>query len=1088
MADRRERVIFDATDNLSPAMMRMAAASKVLDKSLDGTGRSAKSMGRNVDTSSRDVDRATNSIDRYSGRLGMLLAGLTAVGPALIPLGGAGLQAITGLANQFGFAATGAATALVAFQGVGDALKALNTARLEPTTANLTKAQIAMEQISPAAQDLAKQLHNMTPMFKELRDHAATSFFPGLTEGLTELSAAAPRAASLLDTIGSTLGEIAAEGGASMASDRWGGFLDFIEAEAPDALHDLATATGNTTHALAGMWMAFSPVNNQFSDGLVAATERLDTWAAGLSSNKSFQGFLDYLEENGPAAASAIGSINDMLVSLTAATAPLGGPTLRIIAAFADAIAAIADSPLGTPLIALAQLASVAKLTSAAYTKAAASVARFNATAMGSRSALPAMNAGLKSAQRNVGILATGFATAGARTERETARMARASQSLKSTMGKAGVAAGGMAVAMSPLPEKLGLSNTALMTMMGSLGGPWGYAIGASIGLLSDFAAANDDLAAAAKRARKAVDGTEAEQADALKASAEQFEEANNPSSLMGKFAKLQRDLPGPLGYTLGIIPKVMNDNAYDGALKDQKALIDAMKKSRAELDALKPGLATAFGSDVAGAATRSVLEFNQAVTRANEILAQRGGMRAFEASLDAAADAIKRNGQNLDINTKKGRENEAALDQIAASALKVTENMEAADRAPVLARARNQIIKTATAMGMGKQAAAELAAKLLQLDRQKVQPKIDVNANPAIAGVAILQGKLSQLRDKTITIYTRSVTTSQKQKNPASGLDGMLNPQRRAYGGAINGPGGPRDDLIPLMASNGEHIIPADEVQAAGGQSAIYRLRAAIRSGSAPRFADGGAVGDWIEDGLEDLEYFANGGAVKRRGKKGNKRGGKGPAAALRRLEAAADRAHDALDAETKKRDEATSSWQNLGDSIKGTLTSDLFGDKSAGWAWMSAADRNAKMTGDVFSKLQFDIGQSSLWSSLSANLGSRGVSGQALQALFEQGGVEGLQAMAGLDNASLARYQALFDQRAASIAATATASSDRIWSAEINRLNAQVATLTKTANQADKKVAAAKKAGKKKNASVAGQLAGGAKAAKARAKHKRK
>lgn len=1087
VADRRERVIFDATDNLSPAMIRMAASAKVLDKSLDGTGRSATSMGRDMDGSAKDTDRAAASIDRFSGRLGLLLSGLTAVGPALIPLGAGSVQVITGLASQFGFAAAGAGAALLAFQGVGEALKAVNAAALEPSSANLTKAQLAMEQISPAARDLVNQLHDLTPQFHMLRDAAASNFFPGVADGLDQLATAAPRAAEVLSVISATMGDLTKDTAESLTSGRWTEFANFIEAEAPTALNDLAAATGNTAHAVAGMWMAFTPANNQFSRGLVDATARLDAWAAGLSSNESFQGFIEYLQENGPAAASAIGSINDMLVSLTAATAPLGGPTLRVIAAFADVIAAIADSPLGTPLIAMTQLAAVTKLTTAAYVKAAGAVTRFNASAAGSRSALPAMNAGLKNAGRNVGILAAGFGTAGARTERESARMRAAGRGLVTTFGKAGAAAAGMAVAMSPLPEKLGLSNTAMFSMAGMMAGPWGVAVGAGVGLVTDLASANDNLASAAKSARAAMNGTAKEQEDALAKFRQGLKDAQNPDDFMGKAAKQLREL-GPLGGVAGAyLNKQFGDSLGDGAALEAK-----VRKTQAALAALRPELTATFGYDVAATATRSVTEFNNAVLRANEILSGRAGMRDFEAAIDAASESIKKNGRNLDINTQKGRDNQAALDQIAASALKVTENMSAANRAPVLARARNQIIAAGRAMGMTRKAAADLAAKLLQLNGANAKPSIKLaGGQAAIAGVNALQVKINALHGKQIDVVTRFASVGAR-----AGL-------ARADGGAVFGPGGPRDDLIPARLSNGEHVLTAAEVQAAGGQGAIYRMRAAIRSGNAPRFADGGAVlEDWLDAGIEDLEYFANGGAVKRRGgkRRGRRGRGDGKGGALARLEAAADAAKDALEAETRARDNVTSSWDSLNDSVKNTLTSPLFSERGEGWAWMSTADRNGRMTGDVFSKLQFDIGQAQQWSALSASLGSRGVSGAALQALFEQGGVQGLQAMSGLDNAALAKYQALFDQRAALVGSAGAGSATQVYGAELDRLNAHVATLTAASAAADKRVDAAKTAArnaKKKakkttatsaTAAVAAQMAGGAKAAKGRAKHKRK
>jgi hypothetical protein len=63
-----------------------------------------------------------------------------------------------------------------------------------------------------------------------------------------------------------------------------------------------------------------------------------------------------------------------------------------------------------------------------------------------------------------------------------------------------------------------------------------------------------------------------------------------------------------------------------------------------------------------------------------------------------------------------------------------------------------------------------------------------------------------------------------------------------RAYGGPIVGPGGPRDDLVPIMGSNGEHMWTADEVRAAGGHEEMYRLRRAVLNGTL-RLAEGGPV-----------------------------------------------------------------------------------------------------------------------------------------------------------------------------------------------------------------------------------------------------
>ncbi|MGY2060380.1 hypothetical protein ACW9HQ_36420, partial [Nocardia gipuzkoensis] len=63
------------------------------------------------------------------------------------------------------------------------------------------------------------------------------------------------------------------------------------------------------------------------------------------------------------------------------------------------------------------------------------------------------------------------------------------------------------------------------------------------------------------------------------------------------------------------------------------------------------------------------------------------------------------------------------------------------------------------------------------------------------------------------------------------------------AGGGPVVGPGGPTDDLIPAMLSNGEHVLTAEEVAELGGHGGVYRLRALARRGQLA-FAEGGAVG----------------------------------------------------------------------------------------------------------------------------------------------------------------------------------------------------------------------------------------------------
>ncbi len=99
-------------------------------------------------------------------------------------------------------------------------------------------------------------------------------------------------------------------------------------------------------------------------------------------------------------------------------------------------------------------------------------------------------------------------------------------------------------------------------------------------------------------------------------------------------------------------------------------------------------------------------------------------------------------------------------------------------------------------------------------------------------------------------TVYVNVVNREMGSGAGASIRGGLT----RATGGEVVGPGTGTSDSIPARLSNGEHVWTAAEVDAAGGQAAMYRARGLVRSG-ALKFAKGGAVGN--------AAAFADGGEV---------------------------------------------------------------------------------------------------------------------------------------------------------------------------------------------------------------------------------
>jgi TP901 family phage tail tape measure protein len=136
--------------------------------------------------------------------------------------------------------------------------------------------------------------------------------------------------------------------------------------------------------------------------------------------------------------------------------------------------------------------------------------------------------------------------------------------------------------------------------------------------------------------------------------------------------------------------------------------------------------------------------------------------------------------------------------------------------------------------------------------------PEIDIDTSEASARLTAVGDMLDNLHDvqAEVDVETANATrdlnawiAKNASRNITVSVRGVRTPQL-AGGGGVSGPGTGTSDSVPALLSNGEHVFTASDVQKAGGQDAMYRLRGAIQSGML-RFAGGGAVGG------HSLEYW---------------------------------------------------------------------------------------------------------------------------------------------------------------------------------------------------------------------------------------
>lgn len=477
-----------------------------------------------------------SSAHTASGRTRMLVEALGAVAPAVAPIGATAVPVISGLASAMGFAAVAGVGLVTAFQGVGDALKYVRQAELDPTTEHIEKAQLALQAIGEDAALFVFKMRDMSDEFARVRDQAAKGLFPGLIDSLDEMQSILPRLEDMFFVIGDTLGDIARDSTESLTSDRWAGLIEFLQGNVRPELERLARIGGDLSHAMVEMWMAFQPLNDDFLGGLERMADTFDRWAGSLTASKDFAEFVSYVREAGPDVREAFVAIAVAMLDIAQAAAPIGGVVLQAVEALAKALSAIADSDVGTPLLAMAVgLAAVNR--ALAVTRALSGGAIGGAGAGGVFGAIGSgaarASGGIRTLQRDMITMRREFANMNAASAlfmsglSNTTAAAHRTRAALGQLGKTSAVIGGLALVTSGAAEEMGVMNTATLALMGTMvGGPWGAAVGGTVGLMLDLRKGATESAEAIDRWKTSMDvagNSLAAQQAALQRSQEEF-------------------------------------------------------------------------------------------------------------------------------------------------------------------------------------------------------------------------------------------------------------------------------------------------------------------------------------------------------------------------------------------------------------------------------------------------------------------------------------------------------------------------------------------------------------------------------------
>lgn len=854
MAVRREAVRLELEDaGFTTGMAKAAAATALLDKNLhslsgsavgtnrdlDATRKSVKGVGDEVDKTSVSTRQGAKDIDRYGGRLRLLTEAAVTLGPALVPIGAAGIPAIAGLAAGLGAAAGAASVAVLAFNGVGDAIKAFNTYQVEPTTENLDEMRAAMEKIGPAGADLVRFISSLEPELRALQDTAREGMFPGIESGIRDMLPLLPQVQRIVGNIATELGRLMDDAGGALGGAQFREFFNYLENDAATILSHFARATGNVAQGMADLVVAMGPLSMEFSNGLENMTQSFADWAAGLSRTEGFQNFVDYLRETGPQVLQFLGSFGNALVAIAQAAAPWGSVVLPTLTALADALATIAGSPVGGVLF-----------------TAAAGFMALNRAVIPVRAAVTGLSTAFLDLRTSPDRAATALTRFGG-----AARIAAGA-------GGVGLFVAGLNETNDTLAAFEGAAGGALAGF--SVGGPWGAAIGGAVGALATLGSANESTSGYVRE----LTGSLNEQTGAL---------TENSRTVAAKALEDAGalELADQLGISLGTVTEAALGNkdamAAVAAELERYTNVDTatgvdtemFKQREAGEDLLHILKGLSGATDTTVAAQRRVAEAATGTSRAfqrqtEQLQASRQAARETARGFITLGDSLDDSKTSLRGWLRELERQADALEHFADNAVKAARRgldeglikslqeagPEGAMRMRQLANATDAELKRANRAWRDNQQAIRDYTDAIG----GVPPaKLDVDNKQALAAIAAIKAEMSTLHDKTVrlTYYVNQINAA--NVHAGGGRDGdPSTPQ--AGGGFVPKTGRPYADRHHYLLADGEGITTNRHGETDRFRDVVLGINAGMtRAQVKGMLADGGFAGQQrtLEDQL---------------------------------------------------------------------------------------------------------------------------------------------------------------------------------------------------------------------------------------------
>ncbi|MDV5147176.1 hypothetical protein R1T08_24115 [Streptomyces sp. SBC-4] len=768
-ADRLRRSMEDASDGSGRAMLTLTRDADGRLRDLEGrfisTADAAALMATRTGEAARPVADWSRAAEEASRAGAELRSSLLSLAPAAIPMAAAIAPiAASTLAAGAGLAALGLATgrqvaamseATKAEQKHQDAVEESGR-----TSADAIKTQVAyakqMAKLPPATREAAAALSVFQDEYEGWSDSLAEDTTAPLIKGMGVLQGIFPKLTPTVKGAAEQLDRMLTIAGGGVASPGFDGFMTKVD----------QWSTGTLTRAV---------------DGLV----RLMRTAEEGDVGGGLADFMDWARQQGPAVSATLQDLGRALLNVLEAGADVGVGMLAVVQVLSRLVGAVPPEAL-TALFQLAIAIKVVSLAVAGTVAAKAAMAAFGAQIMMMRTAaagapgpLAAAGAAITGLSRTAKIALAGtglgllvivlseLSQAGKQTPPDVDKLTGSLKELGASGKTTGEAArvfgndlGGLYDKVRTLTDPSAVDSIQQwIVTLGGLG-TWDS---------TPVKEGKENLDAVDKALAGMVSSGNADLATAAL------------KELTAEYGKGGRDTK-QFTQELDDYEAAIADAAFEQRLAAQSmGLFGAQAmETKQKLDAQKMG----------------VEGLRQSLHALNETtLNARSASRGMEAAIDAANEALKKNGKSLDDNTAKGRANNQALDDIASATMKAVEAKYQetgswTESMAVWERGRGQLVAVATQIKGNEQAAKKLADQILRTpnktamlrgNMEDLQKKLDsaksqlgkvpdARKAQVRANIAQLEAQLAEARRKLNaidgTVATASVMVTYRQQN----------------------------------------------------------------------------------------------------------------------------------------------------------------------------------------------------------------------------------------------------------------------------------------------------------------------------------